>query len=367
MTGLADDLDGKRVVICAGSGGVGKTTVAAAVAVGLAEAGRRVAVVTIDPARRLAESLGLDALGNQPQPLDPAALAAAGLQSGCELSAMMLDVKRTLDELIGRLARDADGARAILANPVYQQLSTAIAGTQEYTAMVKLHELASDDRYEVIVLDTPPSRSAVDFLRAPERLVAFIEGPGLAAFLRPSRHLARYAGIALTVLRRITGVALLRELADFFGLLGEVIDGFQSRAAEVQRLLAQPSTSFLIVTSPDAAAVQETIHFARELEHTGLRRGGVVVNRVQPLDPSEADIATTTERLSSRLDMSLARKVARTHAELQYLARRDHESLSRLQTELPGTRPVCLADRETGVHELGGLRVLSRELFGEAT
>ena len=182
MSPLATRLSGKRVVICAGAGGVGKTTVSAAVALGLAAQGRRVAVVTIDPARRLAEALGLDELGNQPQRVDPARFDGSGLAVDGELFAMMLDVKRTFDELIARLAPNAFTRQEILANPIYRHLSAAVAGSQEYTAIAKLFEIERERDYEVIVLDTPPSRNAIDFLEAPGRLIGFLEGRALKAF-----------------------------------------------------------------------------------------------------------------------------------------------------------------------------------------
>jgi len=363
VTGLQRRLADKRVVICAGPGGVGKTTVSAAVALGLASAGRRVAVVTIDPARRLAEALGLDELGNRPQPVDSTRLAGAGLELRGELSAMMLDVKRTFDELIGRLAPDPRTAEELLANPVYQHLSTAIAGSQEYTAMAKLSELVNESDYETIVLDTPPSRSAVDFLQAPERLIEFLEGRAVSALLRPSGRAARYAGVVAAALRRVTGVGLLDELTAFFRLLGDLLDGFRARATDVQRLLRESSTGFLIVTSGEAAAVDEAIYFAGELDRTGLHRCGVILNRVQPLDPGERDVEETAQRLAGRLDPRLARKVARTHSQLQLLAHRDQASMVRLSGALGNPRPFCLADREAGLQDARGLFELQRELW----
>ena len=215
MTGLADELRPLRVVVCTGAGGVGKTTVAVGVALGLAAEGRRVALITIDPARRLAEALALDDLGNDPQPVDLEPFTRAGLRCQGELSAMMLNVKRTFDELIARLSPDRRTLEQILANPVYNQISGAVAGTQDYSAMSKLFELNREADYDVIVLDTPPSRSAIDFLLAPQQLTTFLDGRALSAFLRPTGAMLRAAGLAFAAVRRIIGVGMLDDLTMF--------------------------------------------------------------------------------------------------------------------------------------------------------
>lgn len=240
MSELLRRLHGQRVVICAGAGGVGKTTVSAAVALGLAARGQRVAVVTIDPARRLAEALGLEELSNQPRLVDPAHFAGADLQLRGELSAMMLDVKRTFDEVIGALAPNARVRDEILANPTYESLSTSLAGSQEHTAIAKLFELAREREYDVVVLDTPASRSAIDFLQAPDKLIEFLQGRALSALMRPTGGVARAGAVVFAALRRITGVALLDDLTTFFTLIGGLREGFSDRAAAVSALLRDP-------------------------------------------------------------------------------------------------------------------------------
>src|SRR5262249_3769723 len=231
----------KRIVICAGSGGVGKTTTSAALAMGLAAEGARVAVVTIDPARRLADALGVDELGNEPHLVDPHRLAGPRIQGRGELWAMMLDPKRTFDELIGRLAPDEAARDEVLSNRIYQQLSGAVAGSQEFTAVAKLYDLDRSGLYDVLVLDTPPSRNALDFLDAPERLTGFFEGRALRVFLAPTGFAARVmgagTGVLSAVLKRLTGVDLLADLGVFFRALGGMIDGFKERAAGVDALL----------------------------------------------------------------------------------------------------------------------------------
>ena len=362
MSRLDSALAGKRVVICAGAGGVGKTTVSAIVALGLAAQGRRVALVTIDPARRLAEALGLDALGNRPQVVDVARFGESGIEIEGELAAMMLDAKRTFDELIGLLAPTPATRDEILGNPIYEHISTAVAGSQEYTAIAKLYELEHSSDHDVIVLDTPPSRHAIDFLEAPDRLVEFLEGRALGAFLRPTGHAIQAAGVAFAALRRITGTGLLDDLTSLFRLLGEMLDGFHRRAADVHELLTDPASAFLIVTSPERAALEEARFLAAELDRAGMHRAGVIVNRVHPLDPTDPDVASTAARLAPVLGSSLAKRTAITHAEVQRLAQRDAAAIARLRSALHA-EPVLLADRPSDVHDIPGLVALHEELF----
>jgi len=359
---LGQMLSGKRVVICAGAGGVGKTTVSAAVALGLAVRGRRVALVTIDPARRLAEALGLDRLDNRPQPVDLARLQGSGIEARGELFAMMLDSKRTFDELIELLAPDPRTREQILSNPIYGHISTAVAGSQEYTAIAKLFEIEHEQEYDVIVLDTPPSRHAIDFLEAPDRLTAFLEGRALTALLRPSGHAIRAAGVVFAVLRRITGVELLDDLTTLFRLLAGLLDGFRRRAADVNALLGDPHTGFLIVTSPEHSAVEEALFFAAELDRAGLHRCGVIVNRFHPLDRAPHDAVTVAARLHDRLGTRLADKVACTHAEVQRLASRDAGAVERLLRTLRDD-PICVPDRDADVHDIASLVDLHNDLF----
>jgi anion-transporting ArsA/GET3 family ATPase len=362
MNSLDSALGGKRVVICAGAGGVGKTTVSGTVALGLAARGRRVALVTIDPARRMAEALGLDALGNRPQVVDVGRFSGSGVEIQGELAAMMLDAKRTFDESIALLAPTPAVRDEILGNPVYEHISTAVAGSQEYTAIAKLYELEHGADYDAIVLDTPPSRHAIDFLDAPDRLIGFLEGRALAVFMRPTGHAIRAAGVAFAGLRRITGAGLLDDLTSFFRLLSELVDGFRQRAADVRELLMDPASAFLIVTSPERAAVDEALFFAGELDRAGMHRAGVIVNRVHPFDPTDLELARIAARLAPVLGTSLAERTARTHSEVQRLAHRDATAIARLRSALQSD-PVSLAERPSDVHDIAGLMALREELF----
>ena len=364
MSALTAALANKRVVICAGAGGVGKTTVSATLALGLAAEGRRVAVVTIDPARRLAEALGLGELGNEPSRVETGRLSDPGLEFKGELWAMMLDSKRTFDELIARLAPDESTRDQILRNRIYVHLTGAMAGSQEYAAMAKLFEIERAGDYDVVVLDTPPSRNALDFLDAPQRLLGLLSGRGLRLLLAPTGYAAHSAGIVLAALRRITGARLLEDLGSFFGLLGGMIDDFRDRAAKVEDLLRDPRTGLVIVTSPERAALQEAIFFAGELDKAGMHRSGLIVNRFHPVDAPQRDGAETAARLTPALGSALAVKVARAHADVQVLAHGDADALARLRQAVSGARPVLLADRERDVHSLEDLADLRDALFG---
>jgi anion-transporting ArsA/GET3 family ATPase len=361
-------LQDKRVVICAGSGGVGKTTTSAALAMGLAAEGKRVAVVTIDPARRLANALGLDDLGNEPHLVDPMRLAGHGIDVRGELWAMMLDPKRTFDELIARLAPDERARDEVLSNRIYQQLSGAVAGSQEFSAVAKLYELDRSGRFDVLVLDTPPSRNALDFLDAPERLTGFFEGRALRVFLAPTGLAARVMGrgtsVVSSVLKRLTGVDLLEDLSVFFRALSGLIEGFKERAAGVKALLRDEATTFVVVSSPEREPVEEAIFFAGKLRDAGMRFGGLVVNRVHPLDGSapEADLSALSAALG---DASLAAKVARTYAEERALAERDQAAIERLCAETGEGDPIVIPQLDGDVHDVDGLVAIYAHLFAD--
>jgi anion-transporting ArsA/GET3 family ATPase len=355
LTSLEPLLAGRRIVICAGPGGVGKTTTAAAVALGMAERGLRVAVVTIDPARRLADSLGLEELGNEPRLVDPARFPD-GLAPGGELWAMQLDAKRTFDQLIERLAPDARTRDEVFANRIYQQLSSAVAGSQEFTAIAKLYELDQEGDYDLLVLDTPPARNALDFLDAPGRLAGFFQGRAIRMFLRPAGLLGRGSGLVFAVLRRVTGVDLLRDLSVFFRSLGGMIDGFTERARRVGALLEDPATTFLIVTAPRHDPAEETIFFHRKLRDAGMPFGGLVVNRVHRA-PAVA--------VPAALGPALAARVEAAARELHALAERDAFNIARLRREL-GDPPVLEVPELAGdVHDIEGLALVRSHLLGE--
>ena len=365
MTSVDSLLEGKRIVICAGSGGVGKTTTAAALGLGMAERGLRVAVVTIDPAKRLATSLGLEELGNEPRQVDPARLAAGGIEADGELWAMMLDAKRTFDSLIERLAPDDRTRDEVFANRIYQQLSNAVAGSQEFTAIAKLYELDQDGGFDLLVLDTPPSRNALDFLDAPQRLKGFFGGRAIRMFLRPAglsgKVLGRGTGMVFGLLKRVTGVDLLQDLSVFFRTLGGMIDGFMERADRVGALLEDPATTFLIVTSPRHDPSEEAVHFHRKLREASMPFGGLVVNRVHEAE----EVGDVGEELTAALGPALASRVDESARELAALAARDEANVEHLLERLGDPPAIVIPELDDDVHDVDGLALMRAYLFEE--
>ena len=367
MTGVAARLDGKRVCIVAGSGGVGKTTVSAAIALGLAASGKRVAVVTIDPARRLAEALGLDELGNDPRRVDPALFADHGIATDGELWAMMLDPKATFDDLIVRLSPDARTREEVLGNRIYRQMSSAVAGSQEFTAVAKLYDLHHGGDFDVLVLDTPPSRNALDFLDAPDRLTDFFEGRALKLLLAPTgiaaRVMSRGTAVVFTILKRLTGVDLMDDIAVFFRALSGLMDGFKERAAGVKALLADPATTFLIVTSPEREPVAEAIFFRGKLREARMAFGGLIVNRVNVADPAADPEAVAQELRDAGIGDALAAKVADSVAELASSPRTTRARSSACRPSSTSPTRSSSPRLEGEVQDIAGLLALRDAVF----
>ncbi|HEV3072584.1 MAG TPA: ArsA-related P-loop ATPase [Solirubrobacteraceae bacterium] len=365
---LAERLAGKRVCICAGPGGVGKTTSAAAIALGLARRGQKVAVLTIDPAKRLAEALGLDALQGEPRLVDPATLAAQGieLKPGGELWAMTLDVKRTFDALVDQFAADERAREEVMANRIYQELSTAVAGSQEFTAVSRLYELEREGRFDVIVLDTPPSRNALDFLDAPGRLSQFFEGRALRVFLAPgglaARFLGRGTGLVLAMFSRVTGIDLMGDISTFFRSLGGITEGIIERARGTSVLLRAAPTLFLVITSPEPEPAREASYLAGKLDQADMRRGGLIVNRVHLEGLQGHDVEHVRTLLSEQLDSGLAARLAGNLADFDVLARRDRESVAALSHTLLDKDPIVVPHLNGDV-DLRGLAEIERHLF----
>ncbi len=299
---LSDAVAHAHILVTTGAGGVGKTTTAAALGLAAASEGRRALVLTIDPARRLAQAMGLDGLDDEPRqvPLPD----APG-----ELWAMMLDMQTTFDRLIDHHAPSAARARSIKANRIYRTLSSTLSGTHEYMAMERLHELHESGEWDLLVIDTPPTRSALDFLDAPTRMTSFLEGRLLTLLLKPGmvtgRGIGRVVGAGATtfmrVAGRVTGMELLQDLADFFRDLDGMYDGFKERADQVLALLRQPGSRFVVVTAPAPPPLREARFFLQRLDEEGLHAAGVVVNRVRPevpRDPSDTGVRRAVDALA---------------------------------------------------------------------
>ncbi|MEU9310296.1 ArsA family ATPase [Streptomyces sp. NPDC048256] len=276
---LLDD-PATRIVVCCGSGGVGKTTTAAALGLRAAERGRKVVVLTIDPARRLAQSMGIDSLDNTPR-------RVKGVEGDGELHAMMLDMKRTFDEIVEAHA-DGDRAASILGNPFYQSLSAGFAGTQEYMAMEKLGQLRARDEWDLIVVDTPPSRSALDFLDAPKRLGSFLDGKLIRVLLAPAKVGGRagmkFLNVGMSMmtgaLGKLLGGQLLKDVQTFVAAMDSMFGGFRTRADATYKLLQAPGTAFLVVAAPERDALREAAYFVERLAAEDMPLAGLVLNRV---------------------------------------------------------------------------------------
>ena len=360
-------LEGKRICVCVGSGGVGKTTTSAAVALGMAAQGAKVAVVTIDPAKRLANALGLEELGNEPRLVERKRLRAGGLELRGELWAMMLDPKRTFDELIERLAPDRRSAEEILANRVYRELSTAVAGSQEFTAVSKLYELDQEYDFDLLVLDTPPSRNALDFFDAPGRLTSFLEGRMLKSFVRPTgfgmRILGRGSGALAAVMQRVTGVDLLADLSTFFRLLGGMTEDFRARASEVEKMLKASTTAFLLISSAQREPIDEAIWLRRTLRASGLPFAGVIVNRVHHDVLGDSPPSDVIAALGTGCSDELAIRAAENFHDYHVLAQRDARNIARL-APASDDRPLMLVPHfDDDVHDVEGLLRVHRYLF----
>ena len=370
---LSEVLAQHRVVVCVGSGGVGKTTTSAALAMHAAILGRRVLCLTIDPAKRLANSLGLTAMTTEEQLVSPELFAQAGLVAQGTLSAMMLDTKRTFDELVQKYASSPARAKRIYDNRLYQYISTSLAGTQEYMAMEKLHSVRQSGKYDLIVLDTPPTTNALDFLDAPERLVDAIDSPAMRWFAQAFSGVGklgfglfgRGAQMVLKGLAKFTGGDFLEAVAEFIGDINDLFGGFTERARQVSSALRGPEVAFVLVTSPDPLAVQEAIFFAGKLAESGLAQRGTVINRVTPLlseppgTPSEvsAAFAALVEKSGGTRDpAALQELLERALDEDRLRAVTDRGEVERLKA-LTGNRGlyVEVPAFEQDVHDLGAL------------
>jgi anion-transporting ArsA/GET3 family ATPase len=370
--GLRARLAGMRVCICLGGGGVGKTTTSAALALALAARGQKVAVITIDPARRLAAALGLRELSGEASEggqhrVDPALFAAQGVEMKGELWATMLDPKRTFDEIVARLEPEERARAEILSNPIYRELSTAVAGSQELSAISKLYELYRERDFDVIVLDTPPSRNALDFLDAPTRLLGFLEGRALKVFVAPGGLTARLFGrstaLVFAIFARVTGVDMLGDLSRFFRSVSGVIDGFAERTRAVAALLRDPSTTFFIVTSPEPEPADEAIFLAEKLTARGMSHGEVIVNRVNSDGLGGHSVEEVSALLTPGLGDRLAARVAHNLADFDVLVQRDRKTIAHLALELGGRDPILVPHFDEDIQDLAGLALVAAHLL----
>ena len=358
-----------RIVVCCGSGGVGKTTTAAALGLRAAEQGRTVVVLTIDPARRLAQSMGLTHLDNTPRRVTGVDESAGG-----SLDAMMLDMKRTFDEVV--LAHSTpERAQAILDNPFYQSLSSSFAGTQEYMAMEKLGQLRLENRWDLIVVDTPPSRSALDFLDAPKRLGSFLDGRFIRILMGGARSGSRAYlkvlgagfGVVTGALTRILGAQVLKDVQTFVAALDSMFGGFRERADSTYRLLQASGTSFVVVAAPERDALREASYFVERLGQENMPLAGLVLNRVHTTRArslSAARAAAGAETLAEHDEHRLAAHLLRLHADRMRLIEREQSLRGRFTAAHPRVPVVDVPAQPGDVHDLQGLRAIGAALAG---
>ena len=387
-----------RIIVCCGSGGVGKTTTAAALGLRAAERGRHVVVLTVDPARRLAQSMGLTSLDNTPRVVP---LPDGHGDAGGSLHAMMLDMKRTFDEIV-EAHSDPDRAAQILANPFYQSLSSSFAGTQEYMAMEKLGQLRRADEWDLIVVDTPPSRSALDFLDAPQRLSRFLDGRLIRLLTAPTRASSRAYlkvvnagfGMFTGVVAKVLGTQLLRDVQTFVAAFDTMFGGFRERAEDTYRLLQTPGTAFLVIATPEPDALREASYFVERLSHDRMPLAGLILNRVHPSPAARLSAARSlaaAEALQATAGMDgngmdgngadgngsrpealnggaedaaegahhpLAVTALRLHAERMQLAAAERRLAQRFTAAHPGVPTVRIPAQPEDVHDLAGLRTI---------
>lgn len=369
--------DATRIVVCCGAGGVGKTTTAAALGVWAAEQGRRVVVLTIDPARRLAQSLGLTELDNTPRPV-----AGIDTTAGGSLDAMMLDMKRTFDEVVEQHAAP-DKAAQILANPFYQAVSSSFAGTQEYMAMEKLGQLRAeadrDDRWDLVVVDTPPSRSALDFLDAPKRLGSFLDGRFIRLLAAPAKAGGRASlkvfsvgvNVVTGTLTKVLGGEVLRDVQTFVAALDTMFGGFRERADQTYALLKDAETAFVVVAAPERDALREASFFAGRLDEEDMPLAGLVVNRIQRVAAPSlsapravAAAEALADGASTSPTASTSQGLLRLHATLADTAARQESLVRRFTAGHPGIPLVEVPAAAEDIHDLAGLRSVGAALAG---
>jgi anion-transporting ArsA/GET3 family ATPase len=368
-------LESKRIVVCVGAGGVGKTTVAATIALGFAQRGERVLCITIDPAKRLADSLGLGAMSAEEQRVSPELFERAGLVVAGELTVLMLDTKRTFDDLVRRHASSPEVRDRILQNRIYSYVSTSLAGTQSYMAMEKVLLVRQDPRFDRIVLDTPPTSNALDFLDAPERLIEAIDSAAMRWLVQTVEKSGRFSlnflarGVALVLrgIGRLTGKGFLEHLAEFVVELNELFGGFRERAAAVAKAFRAPDLAYVLVTSPAPAAIDEVSYFAARLRQQGMHPDAVVVNRLQP-SPAFADaaeIAALARELGLELSTQAIENVQRAAQDERSRAAFEAEQLRLLDRSLGGEPPPILRVpvQVADVHDVRTLSHVAALLF----
>jgi anion-transporting ArsA/GET3 family ATPase len=380
---IGDILAEKQILVCAGSGGVGKTTTAAALALAAARAGKKTLVLTIDPAKRLAASLGLPELDHQERRVPDERLREGGdVAPGGELYAMMLDQKRAFDEVVERYARDPASRQRIFANRIYQQIASSLSGSHEYAAMAKLYEVDRAKKYDMVVVDTPPTAHALDFLDAPEKVSSAIESPAVDWFVKPLQAGGRFSikmigrggSFVLKRIAKFVGSDFLEDMAKFFVEFNDVLGGFRERAREVFDLLRSPKVGFVLDAAPEPEAVDEALLFHARLTTSRMPFSAFVVNRVRKAAPPPPDRQHLTDKLAHRPELAgvppydlgrAAESLLETDAEWRVLAGGDAREIARLHAAVDGQTATTIVEvpfLDHDVHHVAGLTELGRYL-----
>ena len=358
----------KHIIVCTGSGGVGKTTTAAALGLRAAELGRNVCVLTIDPARRLAQAMGLTELDNTPRPVP-------GISNG-SLSAMMLDMKRTFDEVVESHS-DPERAQKILSNPFYEALSSSFAGTQEYMAMEKLGQLRADEsEWDLIIVDTPPSRNALDFLDAPARLGSFLDGRLIRIITAPARGAGRGIGriaamgfgIFTNVLSKLLGAQVLADVGNFVADIDTTFGGFRERADATYALLKDSGTEFIVVAAPERDALREASYFVERLNQDGMPLGGLILNRVQEVPETgltQDQVLAAAQKLTAEGTGDLTASLLELHAQRMEIKERQKHLALRFTAAHPTVPVQPVPAMSQDVHDLAGLREVGAALANQ--
>ena len=377
---LSEIIEARRVIITVGAGGVGKTTTAAALGVAAAQRGKRVLCLTIDPAKRLAESLGISSMTTEALAIDPQRFAEAGSPLTGELTVMMLDTKRTFDDLVTKYSSTKEKAQKLLENKLYKYVSTSLAGTQEYMAMEKLIAVKDDPRYDLIILDTPPTANALDFLDAPERMMDALDSATMKWFVEAFQStgkvslniLARSAALVLKTIGKVTGGGFLDDMAQLISQLNDLFGGFKERAALVQKTLRGKDVTFVLVTSPAPMSIREVLYFSERLETAHMPRGAFVVNRVRQPPPhasgaiAVADVKEAIAAHGLTLDDDAPERLIKAHADAVKLAALDAFYVKALDAGNAGAVPIVrIPDLASDVHDLRLLSTLARMLTAD--